>query len=71
LHGDGAPFFKHLTQGLLLRPSEYFPRQCFLGASFLPDHEAVDRHRIGVAELLSGVAARIGRPLADVVAAAG
>jgi predicted TIM-barrel fold metal-dependent hydrolase len=48
------PFFQHFTQGLSLRPSEYFARQCHLGASFLPAHEAVDRHRIGVDKLMWG-----------------
>ena len=48
------PFFKHFHQGLSLRPSEYFQRQCHLGASFLPAHEAVDRHRIGVDKLMWG-----------------
>jgi predicted TIM-barrel fold metal-dependent hydrolase len=48
------PFFKHFTEGLSLRPSEYFRRQCHLGASFLPPHEAVDRHRIGVDKLMWG-----------------
>jgi len=48
------PFFQHFTQGLSLGPTEYFRRQCHLGASFLPAHEAVDRHRIGVDKLLWG-----------------
>lgn len=48
------PFFQHFTRGLSLRPSEYFRRQCWLGASFLPAHEAVDRHRIGVDKLMWG-----------------
>jgi predicted TIM-barrel fold metal-dependent hydrolase len=48
------PFFRHFTAELSLRPSEYFRRQCHLGASFLPPHEAVDRHRIGVEKLMWG-----------------
>jgi predicted TIM-barrel fold metal-dependent hydrolase len=48
------PFFQHFNQGLSLRPTEYFQRQCHLGASFLPDHEAVDRHRIGIDKLMWG-----------------
>jgi predicted TIM-barrel fold metal-dependent hydrolase len=48
------PFFQHFKKGLSLRPSEYFQRQCHLGASFLPAHEAVDRHRIGVDKLMWG-----------------
>jgi len=48
------PFFQHFTSELSLRPTEYFQRQCHLGASFLPAHEAVDRHRIGVEKLMWG-----------------
>ncbi len=48
------PFFQHFTKGLSLRPTEYFQRQCHLGASFLAPHEAVDRHRIGVDKLMWG-----------------
>lgn len=48
------PFFRHFTKDLSLRPTEYFQRQCHLGASFLPDHEAVDRHAIGVEKLMWG-----------------
>ena len=48
------PFFKHFTKELSLRPTEYFQRQCHLGASFLPPHEAKDRHRIGVEKLMWG-----------------
>lgn len=48
------PIFGHFTKELSLRPSEYFARQCFLGASFLPAHEARDRHAIGVDKLMWG-----------------
>ena len=48
------PFFQHFVRGLSLRPKEYFERQCYLGASFLPPHEAVDRHRIGIDKLMWG-----------------
>lgn len=48
------PFFGHFTKGLSLRPTEYFQRQCFLGASFLPAHEGADRHRIGLDKLMWG-----------------
>ena len=48
------PFFSHFTKGLTLRPTEYFARQCHLGASFLPAHEAKDRHAIGVDKLMWG-----------------
>ena len=48
------PFFQHFSQGLSLRPTEYFQRQCHLGASFLEPHEGADRHRIGVNKLMWG-----------------
>jgi predicted TIM-barrel fold metal-dependent hydrolase len=48
------PFFKHFTRELSLRPSEYFARQCYLGASFLPPNEGDDRHRIGLDKLMWG-----------------
>ncbi len=48
------PLFKHFTKDLSLRPREYFERQCFLGASFLPPHEGEDRHRIGIDKLMWG-----------------
>ena len=48
------PLFKHFTRDLSLRPTEYFQRQCFLGASFLPPHEGDDRHRIGLDKLMWG-----------------
>jgi len=48
------PFFKHFTKDLSLRPSEYFARQCYLGASFLPPHEGDDRYRIGLDKLMWG-----------------
>jgi len=46
--------YERICRKLSLRPTEYFRRQCHLGASFLPAHEAVDRHRIGVDKLLWG-----------------
>ncbi len=48
------PFFQHFTKDLSLRPTEYFRRQCYLGASFLPPHEGEDRHRIGLDRLMWG-----------------
>ncbi|MFP6639446.1 MAG: amidohydrolase family protein [Myxococcota bacterium] len=48
------PLFKHFTKELSLRPSEYFERQCFIGASFLPAHEGKERHRVGVDKLMWG-----------------
>jgi len=48
------PIFKHFTKDLSLRPSEYFARQCYLGASFFPAHEGVDRYKIGIDRLMYG-----------------
>jgi predicted TIM-barrel fold metal-dependent hydrolase len=48
------PLFKHFTTDLSLRPTEYFQRQCYIGASFMPPHEGIDRHRIGVDKLMWG-----------------
>jgi predicted TIM-barrel fold metal-dependent hydrolase len=48
------PIFGHFTTHLTLRPSEYFQRQCYLGASFLYPHEGEDRHRIGLDKLMWG-----------------
>jgi predicted TIM-barrel fold metal-dependent hydrolase len=48
------PIFKHFTKDLSLSPSEYFARQCFIGASFMPSHEGPDRHRIGLDKLMWG-----------------
>ncbi len=48
------PIFKHFTRELSLSPTGYFERQCFLGASFMPAHEGLLRHRIGVDKLMWG-----------------
>ncbi len=48
------PLFKHFTKDLSLRPSEYFQRQCYIGASFLSAHEGSERHRIGIDKLMWG-----------------
>jgi predicted TIM-barrel fold metal-dependent hydrolase len=53
MHLDN-PIFKYFTKGLSLRPSEYFTRQCYIGASFMPPHEGENRHRIGVDKLMWG-----------------
>jgi len=37
-----------------LRPSEYFARQCHIGASFLPPHDCALRHEIGMDRILWG-----------------
>ncbi|MCX2979271.1 hypothetical protein EYC98_00145 [Halieaceae bacterium IMCC14734] len=48
------PIFAHFTKDMSLTPSEYFQRNCYIGASFLPRHEVGDRHRIGVDKLMWG-----------------
>jgi predicted TIM-barrel fold metal-dependent hydrolase len=48
------PIFKHFTKGLSLSPSGYFARNCFLGASMMPEHEGRFRHAIGVDKLMWG-----------------
>ncbi len=48
------PIFKHFTKDLSLRPSEYFARNCYIGASFMPAHEGRDRHEIGLDRLMWG-----------------
>ncbi|MDG2333231.1 MAG: amidohydrolase family protein [Myxococcota bacterium] len=48
------PFFQHFTTGLTLTPTEYFQRQCFVGASFMPRHEGEFRHQIGLEKILWG-----------------
>jgi len=37
-----------------LRPSEYFARQCHIGASFMPPNECAVRHEIGVDRIMWG-----------------
>ncbi|MCH2171425.1 amidohydrolase [Myxococcota bacterium] len=46
--------FTHAKQHLSLKPSEYFARQCFVGASFMGTEEAAMRHEIGVDKLMWG-----------------
>ena len=48
------PMFRQLRRTLPLRPSEYYERQVFLGASFLDEGAAAARHEIGVGKLLWG-----------------
>jgi len=48
------PIFGQIRTGLPLRPSEYFRRQCALGASFMFRHEVEMRHQIGVEQLMWG-----------------
>jgi len=48
------PIFAHFTKDLSLTPAEYFRRNCYIGASFLPRHEVGYRHDIGLDKLMWG-----------------
>ena len=48
------PIFAHFASELSLTPTEYFQRNCYIGASFLPRHEVLYRHDIGVDKLMWG-----------------
>jgi predicted TIM-barrel fold metal-dependent hydrolase len=48
------PIFKHFTKDLSLSPSEYFERNCYLGASFLARHEAHFCKETGVHKIMWG-----------------
>ncbi|MGB1140009.1 MAG: amidohydrolase family protein [Halioglobus sp.] len=48
------PIFAHFTKDLSLTPREYFQRNCYIGASFLPRHEVGFRYEIGLDKLMWG-----------------
>lgn len=48
------PIFAHFRRGLSLSPTGYFQRNCWIGASFMPEHEGRFRHQIGVDRLMWG-----------------
>jgi len=48
------PIFSQLRDDLPLRPSEYWTRQCFVGASFMFPKETELRHVIGVEKIMWG-----------------
>ncbi len=48
------PIFKYFTKDLSLTPSEYFARQCYIGASFMPRAEGEYRQEIGIDRILYG-----------------
>jgi predicted TIM-barrel fold metal-dependent hydrolase len=48
------PIFAHFTRDLSLSPAEYFQRNCYIGASFLPRHEVGSRYDIGLDKLMWG-----------------
>jgi hypothetical protein len=47
-------FGKPTVAKMSLEPSEYFARQCHIGASFLPPKECSRRHEVGVDRILWG-----------------
>ena len=47
-------FASDVTDNLQLSPSEYFARNCYLGASLLPRHEVECRHAVGVDRIMWG-----------------
>jgi len=49
-HLFGGPTVADLS----LRPSEYFARQCHIGASFMPPNECALRHEIGIERIMWG-----------------
>ncbi|MCE2391787.1 MAG: amidohydrolase [Proteobacteria bacterium] len=48
------PIFAQIRQGLPLKPSEYWRRQCYVGASFLQAREFEMRHAIGLDKIMWG-----------------
>lgn len=48
------PMFSHLRRTLPLKPSEYFERQCYVGASFLRPTDSDKRYEVGVDKLMWG-----------------
>jgi predicted TIM-barrel fold metal-dependent hydrolase len=47
-------FGAEVMRALNLRPSEYFARQCHVGASFIRPHEVAMRHQVGVDRIMWG-----------------
>jgi predicted TIM-barrel fold metal-dependent hydrolase len=47
-------FGGEVIDSLSLSPTEYFHRNCYLGASFLPRHEVEFRHQVGVDRIMWG-----------------
>ena len=48
------PMFAQLRRSLPLKPSEYYERQCYIGASFMDEGEWEARHQLGVDRLIWG-----------------
>jgi predicted TIM-barrel fold metal-dependent hydrolase len=49
-----SPLFKYFNKDLSLRPTEYFQRHCYFGASAMRPKDCKDRHLIGVDKLMWG-----------------
>ncbi len=49
-----SDLFKYFGSGLSLKPSEYFARQCYFGASMLSPEDCALRYEIGVDKLMWG-----------------
>ncbi len=50
----GRAMFQHLRATLPLKPSEYFERNCYVGASFMNDGEWETRYDVGVDRIMWG-----------------
>jgi predicted TIM-barrel fold metal-dependent hydrolase len=48
------PMFRQLRRSLPLRPSEYYRRQVYIGASFMDEGEWETRHTLGIDKLMWG-----------------
>ena len=54
-HGWEVFFGREATKAMSLTPSEYWRRQCHVGASFLRPTEVVLRHDVGIENIMWGV----------------
>lgn len=54
-HGSEVFFGREATKAMSLTPSEYWRRQCHVGASFLRPTEVVLRHDVGIENIMWGV----------------
>jgi predicted TIM-barrel fold metal-dependent hydrolase len=48
------PMFAQLRKQLAMKPSEYYARQCYVGASYMDEGEWEARHALGVGRVLWG-----------------
>ncbi|WP_101757364.1 amidohydrolase family protein [Oceanicoccus sp. KOV_DT_Chl] len=53
-HKAQNPLFAYFKKGLNLTPTEYFQRNCFMGASFIGPLEMEERYKIGVDKIMWG-----------------